>query len=521
MMMKKQSIFRTVAAFICGTVLTLSFAPFAIFPFAILSLAGLIALTAQQTPSRAGWLGFSFGLGLFSTGIYWIFISISRYGDVPGSVALLITAALVAFLSTFPAIACYFTNRWFGDHEKTRTLYAFPTFWVLLEWARCWLFTGFPWLLVGYSQTNSPLKGYAPLFSVYGVTLAAVISSGLIVQAIREYQSKKYQRAYTRVFALTSIWVLGGLLALIPWTEQKGNPVKISLVQGDIPQSLKWDPDQVQLSLDRYAKLSQPLFGHTNLIVWPEAAIPLGLNNALDYLGQLNTLAKKTNTPIIVGIPIENNKGAGYFNALLSLGFDKQTYVKRQLVPFGEYIPFHKIAGPVFDFMKVPMANMIAGNMNQNSFQLGSLKIDASICYEVAFPELMRTTDRNVNLLLTATNDAWFGQSTAQAQHLQMAAMRAIELARPLVFVSNDGITAAINAKGIILDAAPTHEPTVLTVNVQPLAGLTPWMKNGTDPLLALMLFLLYLARRQTKKYITTPSIKRDEHARTVHTRID
>lgn len=521
MMLKKQSIFSAVAALLCGALLTLSFAPFEIFPFAVLSLAGLLLLTAQQSPNVAGWRGFYFGVGLFSTGIYWIFISISRYGDVPAIVALLLTAALIAFLSSFPALACYFANRWFGEHEKTRTLYAFPACWVILEWMRCWMLTGFPWLMVGYSQTNSPLKGYAPLLGVYGVSLATVISSSLLVQAIREFRAQRYQRAYTRAFCLLSIWILGGLLALIPWTEPSGNPVNISLVQGDIPQSLKWDPDQVELSLTRYAQLSQPLFGHTNLIVWPEAAIPLGLNNALDYLGRLNTLAKKTNTPIIVGIPIENNKGAGYYNALLSLGFDKQTYVKRQLVPFGEYIPFQKIAGPIFDFMKVPMANMIAGNMKQNSFQLGSLKIDASICYEVTFPELMKTTDRNVNLLLTATNDAWFGHSTAQAQHLQMAAMRAIELARPLVFVSNDGITASVNAKGIILDAAPAHQPAVLNVSVQPLVGLTPWMKNGTDPLLALILFLFYLAKRQSTRYKTNLSTKRDEHARTVHTRID
>ncbi|HEU5281224.1 MAG TPA: apolipoprotein N-acyltransferase [Gammaproteobacteria bacterium] len=498
MMIKKRSFLTGLAATACGALLTLAFAPFAFFPLAVLALAGLIFLTDQAHPAKAGWLGFWFGVGLFSTGVYWIFISISRYGDVPAPVAVLITAALIAVLSTFPAIACYLSNRYFVNNPAARNVYAFPAFWVVLEWTRCWFFTGFPWLMLGYSQTNSPLKGYAPLFSVYGVSLAVAFSSGLLVQAITHYRERK--KASLPLLAIATLWVAGALLALIPWTNPTGKPIQVSLVQGDIPQSLKWSPEHIALSLQRYVDLSNPLFGKSKLIVWPEAAIPLGFNDAYDYMAQLNHHAKQTNTDVLVGIPIENNNHQpGYFNALLSVGLDNNVYFKRLLVPFGEYIPFKKWLSPVFDFMKVPMANMLPGRAQQSSLNVAGLNIDASICYEVAFPELIRTQDRNMNLLLTVTNDAWFGHSSAQAQHLQMAAMRAIELARPLLFVSNDGITALINQHGDITNALPTHTPAVLTVDVQPRVGLTPWMHNGTDPFFTLVLFMLFMAIRRSR----------------------
>lgn len=506
-MVKKNAYLANFASLVGGGLLTLAFAPFAIFPFALIALAGLILLTANTTPQQAGTRGFWFGMGLFSTGVYWVYISISRYGDVPAPVAFLITALMMILLSGFPAVACYLANRYFSDNERTRTLFAFPALWTLVEWARCWLFTGFPWLMVGYSQTNSPLKGYAPIFSVYGVSLAVAFSSGLLVQTYREFQNKQPKQAYFNLMGLTTLWVAGALLALIPWTAVNGKAIKVGLIQGDIPQSLKWDPDHIELSLTRYAQYTKPLLGNTQLVVWPEAAIPLALNDALGYLGEVSAAASHSNTALIVGIPIQNANTDNYFNALISLGKDKQTYFKRQLVPFGEYVPFKHWLARGFDFMHVPMANMLPGNANQSTMHVAGLNIDASICYEIAFPELIRTNNRDVNLLLTVTNDAWFGHSTAQAQHLQMASMRAIELARPLLFVSNDGITAVINPNGLIEAAAPAHVPAILKADVQPRVGLTPWMKNGTDPILVLLLFFLYLAKRYSAPLNTTAAM--------------
>lgn len=508
MMINKRSLFSYVTAFLCGTLMTLAFAPFSIFPFAVLALAGLMILTEKANPTRASWLGYWFGIGLFSTGVYWIYISISRFSDVPAPIAAFLTATLISFFACYPAIACYLANRYFADTHQGRNVFALPALWVMLEWARCWLFTGFPWLMIGYSQTNSPLKGFAPLFSVYGVSLAVALSSGLLVQAIYYLKNKYYQRGYYHLLALTALWIGGALLALIPWTETKGNAIQISLVQGNIPQAIKWSPDYVDFTLKRYADLTKPLLGKSKLIIWPEAAIPLAFNDALGYLGELSTAAKQTNSDVVVGVPIQTENRDGYYNAMISVGSDKNVYFKRQLVPFGEYVPFKKWLSRALDILHAPMAEMVAGKQNQASMTLDGLKFDVNICYEVAYPELIRTPDRNINFILTSSNDAWFGHSSAQAQHLQMAAMRAIELARPLLFVSNDGITAYINEKGIIESAAPTHTPTVLTVNVTPRVGLTPWMRNSTDPLLVIMLIMLFLSKRRSCRFElkTTPT---------------
>lgn len=495
MQKKLKSLFAFLAALLCGAVLTLAFAPFEIFPAAVLSFAGLSALLLKANARTAGSRGFGFGLGLFGTGVYWVFISISRYGDVSPPLSALITLGLVAILALFPAAACYFTNQYFTRFDRSRLVFAFPAIWVFSEWLRSWLFSGFPWLLAGYSQTNSPLKGYAPILSVYAVSLAVVMTGGLLVNSLIEFRKKSYQSGYLNLFAMLCLWTGGALLSLILWTHPIGKPISVSLVQGDIPQSIKWSPEMVQLSLDRYAALTKPHWGKSRLIIWPEAAIPLPFDDATSYLAAMDINARKTGSQLILGIPIRSSDGDGFLNAVITLGQYRAVYNKRLLVPFGEYIPFKKYIARALDFMNVPMSDMVPGKSDQGPLKLGHLKIETSICYEIAFPEWSRTTDRDVNLLLTVTNDAWFGKSTAQAQHLQMAAMRSIELGRPLLFVSNNGITAVIGPTGLIEAAAPDHVPYVLTSLVQPAEGLTPWMRFGMTPLLILLIALLLAAK--------------------------
>lgn len=496
------------ATLLLGSMLSFAFAPYEIFPLAIISIAGLQYLTLHTSRKRSFWLGFVFGVGLFSTGVYWVFISIHTFGDVPNFLAGLITAALIGFLALFPAIACYATQRYFPKHTTGKTLYAFPAIWVLSEWLRSIIFTGFPWLLLGYSQTNSPLKGFAPILSVYGVSLAVVITSSLIVNTLLCYRQKEFRSMYFSLFAIVTIWITGGLLSFIPWTKPIGNPISVSLVQGNIPQSVKWSPEHLQLSLDTYSTLTEPLWGKNKLIIWPEAAIPMTLQSAAEFIETLDKKALKTNSHLMLGIPVKNPNGEGYFNAVVSLGADKTTYLKRRLVPFGEYIPLQNIFSNLFDFMKVPVPDLISGASNQKTSEIGGVKILTSICYEIAFPELINSNDRTIGMLLTVTNDAWFGDSSAQAQHLQMAAMRAIELRRPLLFVSNDGITAIVNPDGRVESSAPTHQTFVLNGIIQPTIGLTPWMKNGTDPIFFIVICLLFAAWRQSRTTTDSPNSK-------------
>jgi len=482
------------AALLLGVLLTFAFAPYDIFPLAAIAPAGLIALWLGASPKRAFWRGFLFGVGLFGAGVYWVFISIHVIGEVPTLLSGFITAGMVAILALYPALVGYTVNHYFPRDTTTKLVCAYPAIWVLSEWFRSFLFTGFPWLFLGYSQTSSPLKGFAAIFSVYGVSLAIMLTSALIVNSVIRYKDKDYRSFYFSLFAVMTIWIAGGLLSLIQWTRPEGKPVSVALVQGNIEQSIKWSPEHLQLSIDTYTQLTEPLWGKENIIIWPEAAIPLPLPNATSLINDLDGKAKSSDTALIMGIPMRAPQTDGYWNTIVTLGKDKNVYIKRHLVPFGEYTPFYNLFSTTFNFLNIPLSNTIPGKFEQSTLNIGKVKILASICYEIAFPSLIRSKDKTVSMLLSVTNDAWFGKSNAQAQHLQMAQMRALEFARPVLFVGNDGITAIIGPDGMIQSAAPQREAFVLTGTVQPMYGLTPWMRNGTDPVLFIVICLLVAA---------------------------
>jgi apolipoprotein N-acyltransferase len=491
----------SMAAIMLGILLSFAFAPYGIFPLAVLAPAGLLALWLKVAPSakQAFRLGYLFGLGLFGSGVYWVFTSIHVIGGVPTPLAALITAGMVAILALFPACAGYLSNHFFPLQTTEKLLYAFPAIWVFIEWIRSWLFTGFPWLFLGYSQTNSPLKGFAPILSVYGVSLALTISSGLLVNAALQYKRKKIKALCFNLLAIAIIWGLGGLLSYIPWTITQGKPISVSLVQGNIPQTLKWSPEHLQLSLDRYTQLTEPLWGKSNIIIWPESAIPLPLQNAEEFINALDKKAQESGSSLILGIPIRTQDNQSYYNSIITLGSNKHVYNKRHLVPFGEYIPLTNLLNKALQFMDIPMSEMREGNPLQQALIMGDIKILPSICYEIAFPDLMRNLDKSINMLLVLTNDAWFGESNAEAQHLQMAAMRALEFHKPVLFASNDGITAVIDPNGKTEASLAQREIAILSVNVQPMYGSTPWLVNGIDPLLFILIILLIAAALANK----------------------
>jgi apolipoprotein N-acyltransferase len=244
----------------------------------------------------------------------------------------------------------------------------------------------------------------------------------------------------------------------------------------------------------RYETLTQPLWGKNKVIIWPEAAIPLAIQDISPFIEAVDKKARAKGTHLILGIPIQAN--SGYYNAVVSLGDKYAVYLKRRLVPFGEYMPMPSLLSPLFSIMHFPMSNIVPGRYSQPPFIINGTKILVSICYEIAFPELITVRDQTIGMLLTVTNDAWFGKSAAQAQHLQIAAMRAVEMRRPLLFVSNNGITAIINADGLVISAAPPRKSFVLNGLVQPTVGLTPWQRLGFDPLLLILLCLLLVAIR-------------------------
>ena len=499
--MKNPSIFlvQCIIALLLGIVLTFAFAPYEIFPLAVLAPAGLLALWTKTTSSRrAFFLGYFFGLGFFGAGVYWVFISIHVFGGASTWISFLITLGFIAFLALYPGSVGYFLVRYFPHHSK-RLTYAFPALWVFSEWIRGWFLTGFPWLFLGYSQTNSPLKGYAPILGVYAISFAICISSGLIVNAVIQYRQQAYRHLYLNLFTFACIWILGGALSFIPWTQPQDKPISVSLVQGNIPQVVKWSPEHLQLSIDRYIDLTQPLWGKSNLIIWPETAIPIPLQNIEAIINELNNKAKSSGSTLILGLPIQNSTQSGYYNSVITLGEKNSVYSKRWLVPFGEYTPLTNIFSKILNIMQLPTSEMVAGQIQQKALDIYHHKILPSICYEIAFPELTRTADKKVDMLLVVTNDAWFGNSNAEPQHLQMAVMRALEFKKPILFVSNDGITAIITPDGRIAESLPPRQTAVLTSSVQPMTGLTPWLSYGFGPLFLILIFFIFISARSEK----------------------
>jgi len=486
------SLLGEVLSLVAGMLLTLAFAPFGQSWLAVLSPALLLLLWLNMSPRRAFFRGWLFGIGLFSTGIYWVYISIHTYGNASVSLASFITISFIAFLALFPAANGYLLNRSFKENNAAKILLAFPTIWVILEWFRSFLFSGFPWLFIGSSQINTPLKGYAPLFSVYGVSLAVVLSSAFLVHFC-------IKRTYSDLGKGLFIWIIGGALTFITWTSPLRNPFPISLVQGNISQDVKWSVDQVQPTLDRYKALTEAHW-QSKMIIWPEAAIPLTVQLADTFIDEMSRLAAEHHTTLITGVPMKVPDNEGYYNTIITLGQGRGIYLKRRLVPFGEYTPFPQVLEKILGKLDIPMSDFIPGKKMPEPLIAHGMKVSAFICYEIAFPEQVRNSDPDVGLILAVSNDAWFGHSVAQAQHLQIAQMRALEMGRPVLFVSNTGITAFIRSDGTVQSEAPPFTTTVLTDTVQARQGKTPWQRWGLDPMMLtwiVMLVMAFLTRKR------------------------
>jgi len=490
-----------VIALLAGALLTLAFAPFNFSPLGIICPALLLATWLEVSPWKAFWRGWLFGLGLFTTGIYWIYISIHNFGNASVFLSLFITVGLIALVALFPALSGYLLNKLYPRFTVAKTLLAFPAIWVFMEWARSWFLTGFPWLSLGYSQMNSSLRGYAPLFGIYGVSLVVLISSALILNTFlqaKPHDSKSIRTQYPYLFYLLILWGVGAGFTFISWTAPSGYPVQVSLVQGNIPQQLKWSHDEIQPTLDRYETLTKQHLD-SKIIIWPEGAIPQLLQDAKPFVNKMITEAKLHKSAILTGIPVKAPDKEGYYNAIITLGDGHGIYYKHRLVPFGEYIPMPSLLQGILGSLDIPMSEFISGSQFTPPIEVGDIKISAFICYEIAFPEQVLDKQACAGIILTVSNDAWFGHSIAQAQHLQMAQMRALENGRPVLFVSNDGITAIIGPNGEIQSAAAPFQTTVLTDKVQPQKGKTPWQHDGMDPLFLVLIVFLIIAFRARK----------------------
>src|SRR3989338_4351697 len=477
-------------ALLAGLSCVFGFAPFGFFPIPVLSLAVLFALWLRaDTPRAAAWLGFAFGLGLFNAGIGWIYVALHDYGDMPMLLALPATFLFAAFLALLPALAGYAQTR-ITVAGRLRIVLVMPAAWVLFEWLRGTLFTGFPWLTQGYAHSDSPLAGYAPLFGVYGVSLVAAVSAGLLAVLWRERWNNQGRIALA---ALVVLWAGGAMLRGITWTQPQGEPFSVALVQGNISQHLKFDEDALAGTLETYRRLA--LQSDARLTVLPETALPLLRHEVpQNLIAQLRDHARQNGGDVLIG-SFERDQG-GYYNSVFTLGSaDEQHYRKHHLVPFGEFIPLRPLLGWFINgVLDIPMGDLARGGAAQPPLHVAGQQVAPDICYEDVFGEEVIRHLPQASVLLNLTNDAWYGRSHAAAQHNQIAQIRALETGRMMLRATNTGVTSIIRPDGKVLQQLPQHQEAVLRGQAQGYAGVTPYVRWGNAAVMLLLAAMLAYA---------------------------
>jgi apolipoprotein N-acyltransferase len=476
--------------FLLGCLTTTAFAPFGWYLLLPLPLALFLYVCLTVAPRDAGKHGFWFGFGMFLTGTYWVYISVVVFGQAPVWIALILMVGLVLIMSLWLWLTAWLISRLAGG-EPLLLIVAAPAAWVLVEWLRGWVLTGFPWLALGYSQVDSPLAGWAPVVGVYGLSLLLVLSIAALLAGIM-------LRGRPQWIALGIVvlpWLAGGVLKLVDWTEPAGEPVTATVIQGGVPQDRKWLREQFWPTLDFYRArtLSVP---ESDIVLWPEVAIPSVTDLVEDYIRTLENDARRSEQTVLFGIleRVQEHTGAtSTYNAVIAVDSgERQSYRKRHLVPFGEYFPVPPTVREWLRMMSLPHRDLAAGGDEQGLIRTSSgLELAVAICYEDAYGAEQLHTLPAADLLINVSNDAWFGDSIAPHQHLQIARMRSLEFGRATIRAANTGISAFIGHDGKLLDSGPQFEPAMLTMAVEPRRGATPYVASGNTPVISLCLLIV------------------------------
>ena len=488
-----------------GVATVAGFAPFGLAHLPPVTLAVLFAQwNAASSRRAAAELGFAFGLGLFGAGVSWVYIALETFGGMPTAIALIATAGFVAYLALWPGIAGYVAVRFTAPHSLRRMIAA-AALWTLCEWLRGWLFTGMPWLSLGYAELpGSALAGYAPIGGVFLVSLAVALVAALIAFVFDALSEGRCRRIAACAVVAVALYAGGFALKRIEWTRADGAPIDVSLVQGDILEDVKFDPEFRERTFEIYRDLVERSRGKP--IVLPESAYPMFSDEVPDrVLLHLARTAAARGGDVLLGLftaepPLPGTDEPRYFNTVLTLGSSElQLYRKRHLVPFGETIPLKPILGWfIRSVLAIPIADQTPGDKAQPPLAVAGTRATVNICYEDAFGSELIDVARDARMIVNVTNDAWYGHSIAAWQHNQMAAMRALELDRPLVRATNTGITSAIAHDGRIVSELPWFTRGVLETTVRGRSGTTPyyriadWLAIG----LALLGAALTLRRR-------------------------
>lgn len=477
-------------AFVSGAALVAGFAPAGLYPLALLCPAILVHLwLCAGRAAHAAWIGFAFAMGLFLAGVSWVYVSLSVFGGMPPALAAFATFLYCTFLSWPLALAGFVQHR-IGGNDTARAVCVIPAVWVIAEMLRGLGVTGFPWLLLGSASTDTPLAGYAPIGGVYFVSMLAMACAGLLVRTFHRP---------VRVVAgsvLIATLCLGALLRLADWTRSVGEPFVAAVLQGNIEQSMKFEENRYSKTLETYAKLAAST--KAKLIVMPETAIPRFLDGIdPDYLRALDSVAKRNAGDILIGVPFR--RGLQYYNSVITRGVSRpQIYYKIHLVPFGEFIlPGFKW---ILNYLRIPMSDFSRGTTTQRPLAVAGQLVAMNICYENAFAEEIIRSLPEATLLVNMSNMAWFGDSLAPAQHLQMARMRTIETGRAMLAATNTGMTAAIDRGGRMLGQLPQFAEGRLDALVSGYSGATPYVIVGNWLAFGLSVLVIVLSALLRKR---------------------
>ena len=468
-------------AFLAGAASVFAFAPFGLEPLAFLTLALLIHFWIDAPPRRCAWLGFWFGLGLFGAGVSWVYVSLSRFGGMPPVLAGIATALFCAFLALFPAAAGWMQAR-IPAPAGIRACLLIPAAWVLFEWTLTWIFTGFPWLAIGYTAAGWPLQGYAPLGGVYAVSFVTVAIAGMLWLVA--------QHRPMFLIAIVAVVGVGEALRRVEWSQKAGEPVSVALLQGNIEQEMKFRPERAATILLTYARLAEGT--RARLVIFPETALPAFLDR-IDpaYLALLESVGKRNQGDLLVGVPFR--RGEEYYNSVVSLGTSpRQLYHKVHLVPFGEFVP--PGFGWTLSVLSIPLSDFSRGAPERAPLEVAGQRVAINICYEDVFGAEMARSLPEATMLVNVSNVAWFGDSLAPAQHLAIARLRAIETGRMHLTATNSGITAAIDRDGRVLKRLPQFTEDRLEIEAQGYTGATPYAKLRDWPVVLLSLAILAAA---------------------------
>ena len=473
---------------IAGILFTLAFSPFNYSYLALVALGLLFSSWQNVTPKRALLRGYLFGLGSFGLGVSWVYISIHDFGGTDTLSAGLLTGLFCGFWALFPALAGYLSVKILPVNKGLVAVIAMPIIWLLIEYFRgCLVLNGFPWLQIAYTQLETPLAGYIPIVGVYGTGFLTTLTASALVVML---QTKKHRLLLTAVLA--TLWTTGSVLQTIKWTDAIGEPIRVSLIQGNITQDKKWRPENKLNTLQEYKAMTEAHWD-SDVIIWPETSIPAYLSEVNDwFLIPLGKDAQQHHTDLIVSLPAHGKSEDEKYNAVMTLGKESGMYRKKHLLPFGEYLPWQPVSGFILDSLGIKLGNFTPGSSNQPLLKAGGYPFITSICYEDAFGDADLINVANAAYLVNVTNDGWFGDSIEPHQHLQIARMRAMETGRFLLRSTNTGVTAFIAPDGRIISQAPVFKATVLTDKITPMSGMTPYANWGDTPFIIALLILFF-----------------------------